>query len=330
MKTLSQKVLLLILFFTLLPLGYPNKSREKDPLPSWNEGKVKQEIISFVNEVTNSQSRNFVPPKERIAVFDNDGTLWCETPFVQGVFVFLRLQQLLPQHPEWKQEQPFKAALEMDREYIIKAGPKAFFKLMGVAHSGLTQDEYRSLAENFFENTQHPKFNVSYKQMVYQPMIELLKYLRNNNFRTYICSGGGIAFIRSISDEIYGIPPENVIGSSFVRELRQKDDKIVIYRHPEFNTINDREAKVLNIDLHIGRKPIFAAGNIRNGGDIAMLRYSQSQDRSTLQLLINHDDSDRESSYMEKDGASLNAAKKNNWIIVSMQRDFKRIFSFAK
>ena len=166
--------------------------------------------------------------------------------------------------------------------------------------------------------------------MVYQPMIELLKYLRNNNFRTYICSGGGIAFIRSISDEIYDVPPENVIGSSPVRELRQKDDEIFIYRHSEFNMINNREAKVLNIDLHIGRKPIFAAGNIHNGGDIAMLRYSQSQDRSTLQLLINHDDSDREFSYMERDDASLNAAKKNNWIIVSMQRDFKRIFSFAK
>ena len=235
---------------------------------------------------------------------------------------------MLPEHPDWQDRQPYKAALEGDTHYLKEAGMSAILELLGATHAGVTQREFRKMVMQFFATAEHPDLGVPYTDVGYQPMRELLDYLRANDFEVYICSGGGVYFMRVIAEQLYGVPPENVIGSSPVLAFRELRSGTQLDRTAELNSFNDREVKAANIELHIGRMPIFAAGNVRSGGDIAMLRYCQSNHRPNFQLLIDHDDAEREYAYAEASNASFNAAQKNGWTVVSMARDWKKVFAF--
>lgn len=297
-----------------------------DPLPSWNNGEVKQSIIEFVSRVTTENSPDFVPVADRIATFDNDGTLWAEQPVVQGMFVLGKLQAMAAADRTLTERQPFQAALEGDVEYFKQAGEAAIMELLTATHTNMTQEQFQQEVQQFFATGIHPTLNVPYTKVTYKPMIELLEYLRDNQFQTWICSGGGIDFMRVVSQSLYGIPPEQVIGSSGKEEFIQQDGKYVIWRLPEIARINDHAGKPIGIDLHIGKRPVFAAGNERTGGDIAMLTYSQGRSGASFQLLINHDDAQREFAYQEPDNASLNAAEANGWQVVSIKNDWKTVF----
>lgn len=297
-----------------------------DPLPSWNNGEVKQSIIEFVSRVTTENSPDFVPVADRIATFDNDGTLWAEQPVVQGMFVLGKLQAMAAADRTLTERQPFQAALEGDVEYFKQAGEAAIMELLTATHTNMTQEQFQQEVQQFFATGIHPMLNLPYTKVTYKPMIELLEYLRDNQFQTWICSGGGIDFMRVVSQSLYGIPPEQVIGSSGKEEFIERDGKYVIWRLPEILRINDQADKPIGIDLHIGKRPVFAAGNERTGGDIAMLTYSQGRSGASFQLLINHDDAQREFAYQEPDNASLNAAEANGWQVVSIKNDWKTVF----
>jgi hypothetical protein len=300
-----------------------------NPLPSWNNGEVKRSIIEFVTRITTADSPDFVPVADRIATFDNDGTLWAEQPVVQGMFVLEKLQAMAAADPSLTQRQPFQAALEGDVEYFKQAGEAAIMELLTATHTNMTQEQFQQEVQQFFATAIHPMLNVPYTKVTYRPMVELLEYLRANQFQTWICSGGGIDFMRVVSESLYGIPPEQVIGSFVKEEFIEVDGKDVIWRLPEIARINDYAGKPIGIDLHIGKRPVFAAGNERTGGDIAMLTYSQQQQPS-FQLLINHDDGDREFAYQEPGNASLNAAQANGWQVVSIKNDWQTVFSFQQ
>jgi phosphoserine phosphatase len=301
-----------------------------DPLPSWNSGTVKTTIIEFVNRTTTSGNPDYLPPKDRIATFDNDGTLWPEKPLIQGMFILESLKALVKENPDLREKQPFKAALEGDVAYIKQIGEEAVMELLAAVHANQTQENFDAEARQFFDQGIHPTLNIPYTQLAYKPMQELIAYLQKNDFQTWICSGGGIDFVRLISESMYGISPQQVIGSSLKKEFTQKDNQFVLWRTHKLNSFNDKAEKPVNIDLHIGQRPILVAGNVRNGGDIAMLSYSQGGKQKSLQLLINHDDVDREFAYAEADNASLKAAQTNNWQIISMKKDWKRIFADKK
>ncbi|MFE8595925.1 HAD family hydrolase [Archangium violaceum] len=297
-----------------------------DPLPSWNEGAPKKAILDFVKRVTTPGSPDFIPAEERIATFDNDGTLWPEQPIIQGAFVLWQLQKRVAKDPSLEKKPAVKAALDGDLESLTRAGEKAVMELFAITSANLTDEQFDQEVREFFQTAKHPKLGVPYTQLAYKPMVELLEYLRANGFRTYISSGGGIDFMRAVSQQMYGIPPEQVIGSSLKKEFKDQGGRSVLWRKPEPGAVNDKETKPVNIDLHIGRRPVLAAGNERSGGDIAMLEYSQGREGPSLQLLINHDDGQREFSYQEKDNASLNAARAHGWTVVSIQKDWKTVF----
>lgn len=297
-----------------------------DPLPSWNDGRVKQSITEFVSRVTTANSPDFVPVEDRIATFDNDGTLWAEKPVVQGMFVLARLKEMTAADPSLNQKQPFQAALEGDVAYFKQAGEEAVMKLLAATHANMTQEQFEQEVQTFFKTGVHPTLKVPYTRVTYKPMVELLEYLRANRFQTWICSGGGIDFMRVVSQQFYGIPQQQVIGSSIKTEFIKKDGKPVVWRLPELGRNNDKTEKPVGIDLHIGKRPVFAAGNERSGGDIAMLTYSQGRSGHSFQLLVNHDDSKREFAYQEPNNASLNAAQANGWNVVSIKKDWKTVF----
>lgn len=303
------------------------ENAQLDPLPSWNNHSNKQRIIKFVTAVTTKGGPKFVAPPERIATFDNDGTLWCEQPVVQGAFVLHRLKEMVKKDPSMKNKQPFKAALENDHKYLKAEGMPAILELFTATHGGMSDEAFTLAVREFMASAKHPKLDKLFGDLTYQPMIELLKYLRANGFKTYICSGGGIDFMRVISMPLYGIPPEQVIGSSGKKEFTEKKGKGCMIRTGKLADLNDMNGKAVNINLHIGRRPIFAMGNVRSYGDVGMCSYSQGRKGPSLQLLINHDDADREFAYAEEDGKSLKVARANNWIIVSVKRDWKTIFS---
>jgi hypothetical protein len=307
----------------------PAQTTASDPLPSWNDGATKQAIVEFVTRVTTANSPDFVPVEDRIATFDNDGTLWAEQPLVQGLFVLEKIKSMVAADPSLREKQPYKAVLAGDVDYFRQAGEAAIVELAMITHGNMSQDQFDTEVRSFFDTEIYPKFNVPVTQIAYKPMRELLGYLQANDFQTWICSGGGIDFMRPISEPLYGIPQQQVIGSSGKEEFIEQDGKYVIWKLPELSRINDKEGKPIGIDLHIGKRPIFAAGNERSGGDIAMLTYSQQQPPS-LQLLINHDDGDREFAYQEPDHASLNAAAANGWQVVSIKNDWQTVFSFQK
>lgn len=295
-----------------------------DPLPSWNEGKLKQAIIAYVTTVTDTSSGKFIPETDRIATFDNDGTLWAERPYVQELFAFFMAKKLMQANPALAQKQPFKALAVGDKGYFEKGGEKAMIALLAATHTGTTEDEFETAVKEFFATASYPKGNVPIADIIYQPQIELLNYLRRNGFKTYICTGGTIEFVRGISQQFYGIPKEQVIGTSF--RYRFVDSSNTIFREPVLNHFNDKTGKPSGIQLHLGQRPVFACGNEGGAGDIAMLTYSQGSKYPSFQMIINHNDSIREFSYQEKDNASLNAAAKNNWHVVDMKNDWKKIF----
>ncbi len=296
-----------------------------EPLPSWNNGAVKQSIIGYVKDVTNSRGSHFIPLADRIATFDNDGTLWAEQPIVQELFAFYQVRKMVEKQPELKNQQPFKAVIENDKSYFKNGGEKAALQLIAATHAGMTEDEFEAAVKDFFATATYPGKNVPVRQIVYQPQIELLNYLRANGFKTFICTGGTIEFVRGMSEELYGIPKYQVIGTTFKYKFIDSNRSVV--REPAIDLMNDKEGKPVGIQEHIGERPVFACGNERSGGDIAMLKYCQGNTYLSLQVIINHDDSTREFYYQEKDNASLKAAAKNNWQVVSMKRDWKTVFS---
>jgi phosphoglycolate phosphatase-like HAD superfamily hydrolase len=296
-----------------------------DPLPSWNDGAVKRGIIDFVARVTKG-SPDFVTPEDRIAVFDNDGTLWQEKPLAEAAFTLARLTRMAATDPGLREKQPFKAALERDWDGLQEQGERAALELLTATHTGMTDDAYKAEVREFLGTARHPRFDAPYASLTYTPMLELLRYLRANGFTTYISSGGDVDFMRTFAATAYGIPPQQVIGSRFAKKLVTADGKTALLREPKLETFNDKEQKPPSIDRQIGKRPIFAAGNVRSGGDVAMLRYTRDRPGPTFALVINHDDAAREFSYAENDGATLTAANAGDFLVVSMQRDWKTIF----
>jgi len=299
-----------------------------DPLPSWNPGPAKESILTFVADVTDPASPSYVPPAERIAVTDNDGTLWTEKPLpAQAAFVFGRIAAMAPDHPEWQTTQPYQAVLEADSKALASLGMEDIEKLLFSTHAGMTEEEFEATARAFLDTAKHPRFGVPYTETVFQPMLELLAYLQANDFKTFIVSGGGVEFMRVFSEEVYGIPRENVIGSSLQYKFQQTPDGAVLVRQPELASLDDREMKPVNIQLHIGRRPVMAIGN--SDGDLAMFQYTASRKGPYLNLLVVHDDAEREYEVLAGTDAMMTAASQSPWVFASMKRDFKTVFPNA-
>jgi hypothetical protein len=303
-----------------------------DPLPSWNDGASKQAILGFVSEVTREGSANFVPAPERIATFDNDGTLWCEQPmYVQLAFAMARVKELAPMHPEWKTTQPFQAVLEDDVRALAASGERGLVEIIMVTHAGMSADEFAKIVTNWLTVARHPRFRRPYTELVYQPMLEVLAYLRGNGFKTYIVSGGGIEFMRPWSDKIYGVPPEQVVGSSIKTRFEMRDGQPRLFRLPEVNFIDDKAGKPVGINEHIGRRPLAAFGN--SDGDLQMLQWATMSGGVRFGLLVHHTDAEREYAYDRQShigrlDQALDAASLNKWAVADMKKDWKRIFAF--
>lgn len=306
----------------------------RDPLPSWNDGPTKQAIVAFVEAVSEEGGPDFVPPAERIATFDNDGTLWVEQPFyTQVAFVVDRIEALAPEHPEWKTTQPFQAVLEGDMETALGSGVKGILEMTMATHAGMTADEFSALVADWVEQSRHPRFQQPYTECVYEPQLELLAYLRANGFKTYIVSGGGIEFMRPWTEDVYGIPPEQVVGSSIVTEFRMRDGEAVLVRQPKMKFVDDKAGKPVGINDHIGRRPILAFGN--SDGDLQMLQYTTGGDGRRLGLIVHHTDADREYAYDRAShigtlDAALDQAEDNGWVVVDMKRDWAVVFPFER
>ena len=305
-----------------------------DPLPSWNEGGAKRSIFDFVQRVTAPGGKDFVPEPERVAAFDNDGTLWAEQPFYfQLVFALDRVKALAPKHPEWKEKEPFKSVLAGDLNSVLAAGEHALVELIMATHAGTTTEEFEQVVKDWIASAKHPRFNRPYTECVYQPMLELLVYLRANGFKTYIVSGGGIEFMRPWVERVYGIPPEQVVGSTIKVKYELRDGRPVLARLPEINFIDDKAGKPVGIHYHIGRRPIAAFGN--SDGDFQMLEWTTGGSGPRLGLIVHHDDAEREWAYDRKSSIGkldrgLDEAPKRGWVVVSMKRDWKFIFPFDK
>jgi hypothetical protein len=302
-----------------------------DPLPSWNDGPTRQSILDFVAAVTREGSPSFVPVPERIAVFDNDGTLWIEQPmYVQLAFALDRVKALASQHPEWKTTQPFKAALEGDLKTVAASGERGLVELIMATHAGMTTADFETIVTEWLSTARHPKFNRPYTSLVYQPMLELLAYLRANGFKTFIVSGGGIEFMRPWTEQVYGVPPEQVVGSSIKTRFEMRDGRPTLFRLPEIDFIDDKAGKPVGINEHIGRRPIAAFGN--SDGDLEMLQWTtMAGDRPRFGLIVHHTDAEREYAYdrqshFGKLDAALDAAAVNRWTVVDMKRDWRQIF----
>lgn len=325
--------LLMISFVLLFAITACTQTHD-DPLPSWSDGVSKQAITHFVEKVTNEEGDGFVPRAERIAVFDNDGTLWAEQPiYFQLIFALERVKVLAAGHPEWEQKQPFKAALEGDLKTVIAGGEQALLELIMATHAGITTDEFAIIVKEWLATATHPDTGRPYTEMVYQPMLELLSYLRANGFKTYITSGGGIEFMRPWTEAVYGIPPEQVIGSSIKTEFQVIDGVPVLLRLPEINFIDDKAGKPVAINQHIGRRPIAAFGN--SDGDLQMLQWTCSGEGSRFCLYIHHTDEEREWAYGRKShigklDKGLDEAHKNGWTVVDMKGDWKTVFPTVK
>ncbi len=267
-----------------------------DPLPSWNDGPARQSIVEFVGKVTTTGSPDFVPPAERIAVFDNDGTLWAEQPmYFQAFFAFDRVKALAPQHPEWTTQEPFASVLKGDLKSALAGGEHALLEMVMATHAGMTTEEFEQIVSDWIATARHPQTGRLYTEMVYQPMLELLAYLRANGFKTFIVSGGGIEFMRPWAERVYGIPPEQVIGSSIKTKFEMRDGRPVLVRLPEIDFIDDKDGKPVGIQSHIGRRPLAAFGN--SDGDLQMLQWTAAGDGARFCLYVHHDDAAREWAY---------------------------------
>lgn len=303
------------------------------PLPSWNEGAAKSAILDFVARITKDGGPEYVRPAERIATFDNDGTLWCEQPVqVQVFFLIDRVKELAAKDPSLKERQPYKAILEHDLDTLKSLGKKALMELAFATHAGMSEDEFYRIAQSWFASARHPKFGRRFDHLTYRPQVELLGYLRENGFKTFIVSGGGIDLIRTFAEEAYGIPREHVVGSSVRLHYDVQDDRVALIKQAELNSFDDREVKPANIALHIGRRPLLAFGN--SDGDLAMLRYCKSGPGARLALLLHHDDAAREFAY-DRDfrlsplADALDNAEKYGITLVSMKNDWRDVFDHA-
>lgn len=303
-----------------------------DALPSWSEGKAKQSIVSFVERVTAQDSADFVPVPERIAVFDNDGTLWAEQPmYFQLLFALDRVKVLAPQHPEWASQEPFASLLKGDVKAALSGGEPAIMQIVMATHSGMTTEEFDQIVGAWTSSAKHPKTGQLYTKMVYQPMLEVLGYLRANGFKTYIVSGGGIDFMRVFSEEVYGIPPEQVIGSSGKTKFEMRDGTPLLMRLAEVNFIDDKSGKPVGIHQHIGRRPIAAFGN--SDGDLQMLQWTCRPPGPRFCLYVHHTDADREWAYDKASSIGrldkgLDEAGIMNWTVVDMKTDWTKVFAF--
>jgi len=312
-------------------VAFGEYAQGEDPLPSWNEGSAKQNIVDFVCGVTTTGHPHFVKPEERVAVFDNDGTLWTEMPaYFQVAFIFDRLKALAPQHPEWKDKPLYLAVLEGDMKTVAAGGLRGLLELATVTHAGMTTDEFSKIVEEWIETARHPKFNRPYTDLIYQPMLELLAYLRAHGFKTFIVSGGGIDFMRVWADKVYGIPPEQVIGSSIVTKFEMLAGVPVLMRLPELNFMDDNVGKPVAINMHIGRRPIAAFGN--SDGDLQMLQWTAAGTGSRFGLIVRHTDSVREYAYDRSPLGTLDKAlaeaQAKGWTVVDMKQDWKCIYPF--
>jgi hypothetical protein len=305
-----------------------------DPLPSWNDGDSKQAVMTFVKNVTEPGSDGFVPQAERIAVFDNDGTLWAEQPmYFQAYFIIDRIKILAPEHPEWQDREPFASVLAGDMEKAFAGGEHALIEMAMATHAGMSTSDFETIVSEWITSARHPGTGLLFTEMVYQPMLELLHYLRDNSFRTYIVSGGGIEFMRPWTEKVYGIPPEQVIGSSIKTKFEIKNGRPVLTRLPELNFIDDKEGKPIGIHMHIGRRPIAGFGN--SDGDLQMLQWSTSGDGPGFALYVHHTDAEREWAYDRKSSIGkldkgLVEADAKGWTVVDMKKDWKIIYPSDK
>ncbi len=323
-----------ILWFLFLSLSVVAHARSIDSLPSWNNGATKSAIVRFVKDVTKKGGPDFVPPAERIATFDNDGTLWCEQPMtVQLAFALDRVRAAVVEHPEWKAAEPFKSALAGDMKGVMASGDHGLVEMIMATHTGMTVEEFNQISKYWLALSKHPKFKRPYTELVYQPMLELLSYLRANGFKTYIVSGGGVEFMRPWTEKVYGIPPEQVIGSSVKNKYELINGKPVLMRLPEINFVDDNEGKPVGIQQFIGRRPIAAFGN--SDGDLQMLQWTAATNAPHFALLVHHTDAEREYAYdrnadFGRLDVALDEAKKKGWTVADMKKDWKRVFPFEK
>lgn len=306
---------------------------QSDPLPSWNDGSAKVAITDFVARVTAPGGPDFVPPEQRIAVFDNDGTLWAEQPvYFQLQFALDRVKALSPQHPEWKTTQPFKAAIEGDAKALAASGQKGLLQLVAESHSGMTTDAFAKEVADWLASARHPRFKQPYDRLLYQPQLELLAYLRQNGFKTFIVSGGGVEFMRVFAEQAYGIPPEQVVGSSGVVKFEVgSDGKPVLVKEAKVEFIDDGPGKPVGINRFIGRRPIFAFGN--SDGDLQMLQWTAAGSGPSFLGIVHHTDGDREWAYDRQShigrlDKALDEAKAKGWTVVDMKRDWNTVFPF--
>jgi len=340
MKALKQlSILTLVAVFALSILAFgcstiQNKSvgGNVDPLPSWNDGTTKQSIVSFVEKITDKSDAGYVLPEERIATFDNDGTLWSEQPlYFQYIFAMDRVKALAPKYPEWKTKQPFKAVIEDDRQALAASGEKGVGKIIMATHAGMITADFKKSVEEWLSTAKHPRFKRLYTDMVFQPMLELLAYLRANGFKTFIVSGGSIGFMRPWVEGVYGIPPEQVVGSSIKIKFEMRNDKPVLMRLPKLDFFNDKAGKPVGIHKFIGRRPIAAFGN--SDGDLQMLQWTAAGDGPSLMVYIHHTDGKREWAYDRKShigrlDKGLDEANAKGWTVVDMKKDWKVIYPF--
>ncbi|MCK5815701.1 MAG: haloacid dehalogenase-like hydrolase [Flavobacteriaceae bacterium] len=334
---------LIILFFSLIFISCETQKKENEeknvtkqeatnPLPSWNDVTSKNNIIAYVKDVTNPESENFIPITDRIATFDNDGNLWSEQPaYFQLFFAIDRVKAMAADHPEWKDQQPFKAVLEDDMDALKKQGEHGLIKLVMATHTGTTTEEFDAVVKDWIATTKHPTKNVGYDKLVFQPMLELLQYLRANDFKTYIVSGGGVDFMRAFVSPIYGIPSEQIIGSRIKTEFDYNNGNPVIRRLPILEYNDDKEGKPLNIQKIIGKKPVFSSGN--SDGDLQMMQWTASNKHKSFMLYVHHTDSVREwaydrDSHIGKLDKGLDQAIKDGWTVIDMEKDWKVIYPF--
>jgi phosphoglycolate phosphatase-like HAD superfamily hydrolase len=331
-RLIARLLFVVVLSFFLRPgLAFA----QTDPLPSWNESTAKQNIINFVGRVTESGGADFVPEAQRVAVFDNDGTLWAEQPiYFQVAYAMTEIREMSGAHPEWKDKQPFKAVLDGDHKALAAAGEHGLLEIMAVTHSGMTTESYNKSVVEWLHSAKHPRFDRLYTDLVYQPMLELLRYLRVNEFKTFIVSGGGVEFMRCFADKSYGIPPEQIVGSSGVVKFEIKPDgKAELIKEPKIEFIDDGPGKPVGINRFIGRQPIFAFGN--SDGDQQMLEDTASGDGARFMGLVHHTDAEREWAYDRKSqigklDKALDEAQARGWTVVDMKTDWKTIFPEPK
>jgi phosphoserine phosphatase len=328
------KLCLHIALIALFVYGLALCAHAADLLPSWNESPAKRSIVTFVEKATNPGSADFVPAPERVAVFDNDGTLWSEKPMpVQLFFAIDRVKTLAPQHAEWRTTEPFASILKGDVKSALAGGEHALMEMMMATHTGNTTEEFEKIVKEWIATAKHPQTGKLYTNMVYQPMLEVLTYLRANGFKTYIVSGGGIEFMRPWAEKTYGIPPEQVIGSSVKTKFEMRDGKPVLVRLPELNFNDDQGGKPVAINQHIGRRPVMAFGN--SDGDLQMLQWTAAGSGAPFCLYVHHDDAVREYAYDRTDGLArldkgLDEAAAKGWTVVSMKDDWKQVFQSEK